>query len=127
MAAMIDVVFLLLIFFLTTTSFIEWEYNLDSQLPQVGKAIGGTPKEDFDNIRIRLTGAGDSVQILVDSNPVSGFDELVTKLQARRAIADASVIIEGTTGVPFRYMVSAMDSCFVADLHKVAFSASELK
>jgi biopolymer transport protein ExbD len=122
MASMIDVVFLLLIFFMCTSSFQKLENDLPTQLPQVG--VGQDRQaDDFDPVRIRLTRSGAGVLVTCDGLACATFDELAEQLRARRAIADVPVIIEGQGTVAFRHMVRALDACYREDLRRVAFSA----
>jgi biopolymer transport protein ExbD len=122
MAPMIDIVFLLLVFFMCTSSFNENESQLPAQVPQAS-AQGRRLIEDFDPVRITLRAAGSGVEVQCDGQRCAGFDALLAKLQARRAIADVPVIIEGQKGVPFGPMVAAMDTCYRANFRRVAFSA----
>lgn len=121
MAAMIDVVFLLLIFFMCTSSFLGPEHTLATQLPRVGTSPG-TMADDFEPARIHVAEAGKQVLVTIDRQPCATYADLVAELRQRRRVADIPVIIEGDPGVPFRYMVAALDSCHAADLHQVAFS-----
>ncbi len=121
MGAMIDVVFLLLIFFMCTTSFKTIENDLSAQLPQVSSKTASL--EDFEPIRIRLSGTAEAVHITCDEHPCSTFAALVEQLQARRAIVDIPVIIDGQDEIPFGYMVKALDACYEAHLERAAFSA----
>jgi biopolymer transport protein ExbD len=122
MAPMIDIVFLLLVFFMCTSSFNENESQLPAQIPQTSLQARRLI-EDFDPIRITLQTAGSGVEVQCDGQSCAGFDALFAKLQARRAIADVPVIIEGRKGVPFGPMVAAMDACYRANCRRVAFSA----
>ena len=121
MASMIDVVFLLLIFFMCTSTF-TLEKELRSHLPQASGAAAAEPP-DFGPVRIKLSSLGKGVLITCDGTSCSDLDALVKALEARRAVADMAVIIEGQGTVPFRYMAGALDACHRADLHRVAFSA----
>jgi len=121
MASMIDIVFLMLIFFMCTSTF-TLEQELKSHLPQASGAAT-QPQEDFGPIRIQLTSLGQGVHIRCDGQAFNSFDALVKTLEARRAVADMPVIIEGQGTVAFRFMVAALDACHRADLHRVAFSA----
>ncbi len=122
MAPMIDIVFLLLVFFMCTSSFNENEGQLPAQMPQT--SLGGRKLiEDFDPVRVTLRSIADGVQVQCDGQLCADFDVLYAKLQARRAIADVPVIIEGQKGVPFGSMVAAMDTCYRAEFRRVAFSA----
>jgi biopolymer transport protein ExbD len=121
MAAMVDVVFQLNIFFLLTSSFVAMEREMPTQLPTVNPAV--TQASEFTPIRLRLSRAAGGVLVLCDATPVESFDALVAMLKARRAQADVPVIIEGQETVPYAQMVAALDACYRADLRKVAFSA----
>jgi biopolymer transport protein ExbD len=126
MASMIDVVFLLLIFFMCTSSFRGQESDLPTQLPQVG---GGAPglQADFDPIRIRVSKVETGVRVALDGRPCVSFDDLGEQLEKRRRLADVPVLIEGDPAVPFEYMVASLDACYEADLTRVAFSAKGAK
>ena len=132
MAAMVDVVFLLLIFFMCTSAAPEIENELPTDLPRI---TGEVPKkEELDPIRIRLTGSGGNVrlscdgQTCVDAAGRASFDVLVAKLARRHAVLDASVveptvIISGEGEVPFGHMVRALNSGKTVGFKRVYFSA----
>ncbi len=122
MASMIDVVFLLLIFFMCTSSFRGQENDLPTRLPQVGAARDGL-HGDFEPIRIQVSKVHAGVLVTCAGRPCQSFDGLVEHLEAMRRIADLPVIIEGQDAVPFRHMVAALDACYRADLRRVAFAA----
>ena len=127
-AAMIDVVFLLLIFFMCTTSFEAVDKDLAAQIPQVS----GDPSEesDFEPIRIELRKAGaetetvgGEVQVFCDDLKCGGFGELAEMLEQRRAIADIPVIIAGEDEIDYENLVRVMDICYEVGFSRVAFSA----
>jgi biopolymer transport protein ExbD len=120
MAAMIDVVFLLLIFFMCTTSFESREKAISAQLPQYHSDT--RQLEDFEPVRIHLGRAGEVPVISCDDQPCVNFAALTEMLRARRAIADLPVIISGQDDVPFDFMVSALDACYEAGLTRAAYS-----
>jgi biopolymer transport protein ExbD len=122
LASMVDVVFLLLIFFMCTSSFRGLENDLTAQLPRIG-AGKDTSQEDFEPVRIEIARAGAGVRVTCDGATCASFADLADQLEARRAIADVPVIIAGQAAVPFRHMVSALDACHQAGLRRVAFSA----
>jgi biopolymer transport protein ExbD len=133
MAAMVDIVFQLNIFFILTSSAVTMEKELQTQMPSVNPSA--TQASEFNPIRLRLSRAGaggerpprpggpGGVLVLCDATPVESFEALVAMLKARRAQADVPVIIEGQETVPYGQMVAALDACYRADLRKVAFSA----
>ena len=126
MAPMIDVVFLLLIFFMCTSAIKAIEDEIRTDLPRTG-AGKAERDEDFDAVRIRLTGTGKAVLVACDGQPCATFDALTAMLKARRAIGDVPAIIQGESGVPFGYMVGALDACHRADLHRVAFAPTPVE
>ena len=122
MAAMIDVVFLLLIFFMCTSSFARPERTLRSRLPEAGSA-GQAVEEPLDPVRIHLTGSkAAGVLVTCDQQPCPTTGDLLEMLRARQAIGDPIVIIRGQPTVPFGRMVTALDACHRAGLFRVAFS-----
>ena len=122
MAPLIDVVFLLLIFFMCSMSFDTHERRLPAQLPQSGPAAEHE-LADFDPVHIMLRQWRGGVELRCDGQVCADFDDLLRMLRARRAIAQVPVVIEGREGVPFGHMVTAMDTCYRADFRQVAFSA----
>ena len=118
---MIDVVMLLLIFFMCTTSFNKPEQNLFTQLSHLGTGQN-TEIEDFEPVEIMLTKTEKGISVFCDGQSCDTFEALAGLLRARRQIADVKVIIKGHSDVPFWYMVAAVDTCYGAQLSRVAFS-----
>lgn len=104
---LIDVVFLLLIFFLVTSKFDEEERRLPIELPVATSATPMTQKPREMTIDIDRAG-----QYFVNGQGVS-----VVELEAalRRAVAsnptNQSVVIRADAEVAFQPVVSAMDLC----------------
>jgi biopolymer transport protein ExbD len=121
MASMVDVVFLLLIFFMCTSSFTQIEDKLPTQLSQVGS---GTSEEslDFPPIRISLQGGPGNLLITYNGQLYSNFQTLLEKLRNDRISDEVSVIIEGQGTVSFESMVKAIDCCYQVNIQNVAFS-----
>ena len=122
MASMIDVVFLLLIFFMCTSSFARPERSLPSRLPRVGTA-GGADRQELDAVRIGLARHAAGIVLTCDDQVCATIEDLVAMLEARRALGDPPVIIQGRGDVPFGAMVAALDACHRARLYRTAFSA----
>lgn len=122
MASMIDVVFLLLIFFMCTSSFSTPESNLPTQLPSIGPSVQ-RPEDDFEPIRIGLAGNVLAVSIRMDGRVCADMVELERRLADRRAVADVPVVIEGQGDVPFGDLIATLDLCYKLDFGRVAFSA----
>ena len=123
MASMIDVVFLLLIFFMCTSSLVRPEKALPSRLPKSGQSAEGA-QALLDPVRIDLSLTKEGrVSMTCDELPCATVRDLVAMLGARGALGDPPVIIAGGANVPFGSMVAALDACHLAGLTRVAFSA----
>lgn len=129
MASMVDVVFLLLIFFMCTSSFTQIEDNLPTQLSRI---VSSTSQESMDlpPVRISLKRSASGTVLITCENEAfaeSQYKDLAKKLEQLRAIDDVRVIIEGQGSIPFGSMVKVLDACYLADLSRVAFSTKESK
>ncbi|MGE4319382.1 MAG: ExbD/TolR family protein [Deferribacterales bacterium] len=114
---LIDVVFLLLIFFMVSTTFI-YSNSIDVNLP----AAKGDEKQINDSIRIVLTKDG---EITINGKPFASEavqDELV---KMKETIPDTTVIIEADTEVPHGQVVHIMDASRLAGYQKFAIAVEE--
>jgi biopolymer transport protein ExbD len=132
MTPMIDVVFLLLVFFLWTASF----HIVEQVLPSSVSAQRGTepvdtaqpppPEQDFQDVVIRILWNADRPAWLVNNEPV---DDLTDVQAALRAIAriktDAPVILHPDADVPLGHVIDVYDITRLAGFEKVQFAASE--
>jgi len=126
-AAMIDIVFLLLIFFMCTSSFKSVENELQSQTSQPGS--GATEEEqDFPPVRVEVSVAGAGVLFECDNQACAGFSDLVGKLKSRtKRRKDLVVIISGQGAVPFGQMAAALKACYMAGVESPAFSTKGIE
>ncbi len=103
---MIDVVFLLIIFFMVATKFAEMERDIDLQLPEVASAVPLTaaPKQ-------RMVNVHDDGQTTLDNQTVT-LPELTTQLAtACREYPQLSVVIRGDAACPFQHVAAALAAC----------------
>lgn len=135
MTPMIDVVFLLLVFFLVGTHFRVPEGELDA------RASTGPGPHVAEDIRITLRvgprGAdGDArPSVLVDGrlvpgtnkqDPMSGLGVLLEQLaSAPRIREDVAVVIEAEPALSYRWVIRALDLCRRAEFSRVVFAASK--
>ena len=132
MTPMIDVVFLLLVFFVWTASFQIVEYRLPSQLSvQVGTNPESTltpppPENDFDDIVVRVRWAGDITVWTVNDSLVSGREELVeTLVRIAKIRRDTPVIIHPDPEVPLGVVLDAYDAARKAGFDEVQYAVRE--
>jgi biopolymer transport protein ExbD len=80
MAAMVDVVFLLLIFFMCTSSISQLESSLSSQVSRLGPG-SGQELEELPPYIVRLERAGEGVLVWLEDRPCATFDDLYDRLR----------------------------------------------
>jgi biopolymer transport protein ExbD len=120
MAAMVDVVFLLLIFFMCTSSISQIESSLPGQVSRLGS---GQESDDMLPHIIRLERTSDGVLVRLEDTPCASFEDLFDRLRETfTLIGDGPVLIKGQGTVPYGYMVAALDTCRRAGFRQVAFS-----
>lgn len=103
---MIDVVFLLIIFFMVATKFAEVERDIDLQLPEVAAAspLTSAPKQ-----RVVLVESDGSLAL--DNHPVSLAELTATLAAAQREYPELSVVIRGDAACAFQHVASALAAC----------------
>tara|TARA_B100000676_G_C17937257_1_gene764349 strand:- start:351 stop:713 length:363 start_codon:yes stop_codon:yes gene_type:complete len=119
---MIDVVFLLLIFFMVTTSFTQAEKELDPAIKTDGS--GTNTASDLEPIIIDVFDDGGIPSFRLGSQTSTTIDELRIQLQAITNRDDGAFVKVGN-GVPFYYPAAAMQVCSELSFATVTYIASE--
>ena len=103
---LVDVLFLLLIFFLVGTQFTEAEEAFEVDLPTAAAAVeplGGRPDELVVNV-------GPGGQLTLMDEPI-GPDRLRARLAEIAAVyPDQTVVIRGDAGGEYRHVIDVMDA-----------------
>ncbi|MBL8853161.1 MAG: biopolymer transporter ExbD [Planctomycetaceae bacterium] len=129
MTPMIDVVFLLLIFFVWTISFQAIERLLPSNVSrEAGKLESNLedldPEVDFDRIVVRLTGEASNPQYRVNDQVFGSAAEVRAFLQTIVAInPDAPVVIHPDDQIEIGPVVGLLDISRQCGFSKVSFAA----
>ena len=108
---MIDVVFLLIIFFMVATSFAEMERDIELELPEVAaaSALTAAPKQ-------RVVSVQAEGQISLDGEEVSLL-QLTNRLRAaRNEYPELSVVIRGDASVAFQHVAASLAACKEANV-----------
>lgn len=131
MTPMIDVVFLLLVFFVWTASF----HIVEHLLPSSVSAVRGTqpsdpttppPEEDFDDVVIRIEWLDTRPGWRVNEEPLTTLDEVRTSLAGIATVKpDAPVILHPDANVPLGHVIDVYDITRMEGFDKVQFAASE--
>ena len=118
LAPMIDVVFLLLIFFMVATTFIEREEEFGLELPRA--TSGEEPIREVEELVISVMEDG---RILLNGDEFSG-NELRNQLEiAARQDAQRQVTIRGDRNVRHEQIVTVLDACSQAGLRNLGLRA----
>ncbi|MEM1304889.1 MAG: biopolymer transporter ExbD [Planctomycetota bacterium] len=113
---MIDVVFLLVVFFMVATEFTEREQDLQLALPEV-PAAGAAASQPSSPLQVAVFVDG---RIELDGQPVT-TPELTRRLQAATAeSADVEVVINGDKNCPFQHVAAALAACREARVSEVS-------
>ena len=106
MTPMIDVVFLLLIFFMVATRFAEMERDIELELPEVAatQTLDSAPKQ-------RVVMVHDDGRVTLDRNEVL-LPELTQKLSlAKQEYPRLSVVIRGDASCAFQHVAATLAAC----------------
>ena len=122
MTAMMDVVFLLLCFFVTSSVFSQWEYEVNLTLPtaQSGQSATRLPGEIILNV------AKDG-KVTVNSRTFQG--ESLTRLlrQVAGYLPGQPVIIRADTGTAYGEFMKVVDACRLAGIANLSLATSDGK
>ena len=120
LAPLVDVLFLLVIFFAVTSHYAKNEQVMDINVPA---AEEGKDKEsrNVGEIIINIKTAG---EIIVNGQQLTEA-ELLVKLKNIAAIyKDQAVILRGDESTDYRHVVEVLDTCRRANIWNVAFATS---
>ena len=120
MEAMIDCVFLLLIFFLTTTALIKLEQDLSINLPTMSDELKvKEPPTRPVVVNVRKL-PGNSVQYVVDNEQITLSALTVQLSRARVRNSDQPVVIRGDRDVKWDQIAAVMASAAQAGITKIS-------
>jgi len=106
LTSMIDVLFLLIIFFMVATKFDEMERNIEVAVPEVAKAGEAIPPARPMVVSVLASGS-----VELDGKPLT-LNDLTSQLaKARTPLSEPTVVIRGDAGCPFQHVASALAAC----------------
>ena len=114
---MIDVVFLLIIFFMVGTKFTELERNIKLEVPQVSDISALTSAPEKRLINVYRDGS-----ITFDRTLVSLVELQEALRVARSEYQGLSVLIRGDAAVPFQSVASVLGACRQAGIDEMGIS-----
>lgn len=118
-APMVDVLLVLLVFFIVTWNFAMSENELDVKVPSASQAKESQPYVGQVVVNVKADGT-----IVFNRKALSG-QELLEKLQKLSELyPDQAVILRGDQSVDYKYVVDVLDICRSANIWNVAFATS---
>ncbi len=132
MTPMIDCVFLLLVYFLWSSSFITPEFILPGQLSAQPASAAGisadeppTPEADFVDVVVRLRGNAEQVSWQLNDVEVTSLKQLQENLARIAAIKkDAPVVLHPDEDVPLGNVIDAYDIARAVGFVKIQFATN---
>ncbi|MFP6904104.1 MAG: biopolymer transporter ExbD [Verrucomicrobiota bacterium] len=121
LAPMIDIIFLLLAFFITTQIYAQWEQEVDISLPSAES--GEHPKRLPGEVIVNVHANG---AITVNGQTL-GDSQLESMLQRLSQITRKGqpILIRADEQAAFKYVIKVLDYCRKSDIWNVSFATGE--
>jgi biopolymer transport protein ExbD len=118
-APMVDILLVLLVFFIVTWNFSLSEKELDVKIPSASNSKQTDPYVGQVVVNVKTDGS-----IVFNRKPISG-DELVAKLrELAKLYPDQAVILRGDQNADYKFIVNVLDLCRQANIWNVAFATA---
>jgi biopolymer transport protein ExbD len=118
-APMIDIMFLLLSFFIASQLFSRWEKEIDIQLPTADS--GQMPKRLPGEVIINVTAAGE----VVVNNKGYTLEELRAMLKRlAETFPGQPVLLRGDEASDFKHVIAVLDVCRQVDIWNISFATT---
>jgi biopolymer transport protein ExbD len=119
-APMVDILLVLLVFFIVTWNFALSENELDVKIPTASKSKEAQPYVGQVVVNVKADGA-----IVFNRKPLTPR-ELQNKLeQLAKLYPDQAVILRGDQRVNYKYIVDVLDICRTANIWNIAFATGK--
>ena len=117
LTSMLDVMFLLVIFFMAGSKFTEMERKIPLRVPQVSDAKALTPAPEKRVVNVYQDG-----QITLDRQTVSLAELKARLMAARRQYGDLGVLVRGDATGQFQRVADVLNTCKQAGIAELAIS-----
>ena len=119
-APMVDVLMVLLVFFIVTWNFALSENELDVRVPSAAKANEPQPYVGQVVINVKANGT-----IVVNRQQKTAAELLDQLKKLAQLYPDQAVIVRGDEAVDYKHIVEVLDICRQADIWNVAFATGK--
>jgi biopolymer transport protein ExbD len=117
LTAMLDIMFLLIIFFMLGTRFVDEERKIGLRVPEVADRGALTPAPSKRTVNVYRDGA-----ITLDQTPVT-LPELIEQLtSARRQYSDLGVLVRGDGEDKYQQIVTVLNACKQAGIQNLGIA-----
>jgi biopolymer transport protein ExbD len=121
-APMVDILLVLLVFFIVTWSFARKENELDVKVPSAENAKDSNPVVNQTVLNVKADGT------VVWNRKVISLPELAVKLKELSGLfPDYAIIVRGDERVPFLFIANVLDTCREANIWNVAFATAKVE
>ena len=121
LAGMVDMLFLLLVFFMTVSVFREQDKQIDISLPDTQTATAPKSKTP---IIVTVTKKGD---VYIGDHPYQMADLQTIMLKLAQQFPNETVVVRGDKGAPFGLAVQVMDVARASGLSNISIATSKLQ
>jgi biopolymer transport protein ExbD len=119
-APMVDILLVLLCFFIVTWSFARKENELDVKVPSAQNAKDSNPVVNQTVLNVKADGT------VVWNRKTIAAPDLAMKLKELSGLfPDYAIIVRGDERVPFRFIANVLDICREANIWNVAFATAK--
>ena len=120
-APMVDILLVLLVFFIVTWNFALTENELDVKVPTASAAKEQQPVANQTVLNVRKNGT------VVMNRKELTLEELRTKLSGLAGLyPDYAIILRGDKELPYENLMAVMDICRQANIWNVAFATASV-
>ncbi len=119
-APMVDILLVVLVFFIVTWNFALTENELDVRVPSAAKANEPQPYVGQVVINVKADGT-----IVVNRQTKTGAELLDQLKRLAQLYPDQAVIVRGDEAVEYNHIVQVLDICRQADIWNVAFATGK--
>jgi len=124
MTPLIDVIFLLLIFFILTIRLEKPEGVLENMLPASNVHGAADQQKDWEvvKLRIKLITEGEQLKIYLQERVVYTYVDLLSYLNMLPQ--EIMLVIEPEAKVPYKYVIGVYNTCLKAKMSNIVFAIS---
>lgn len=119
---MVDVLLVLLCFFIVTWSFARRENELDVKVPTAANAKESNPVVNQTVINVKPDGT-----LVWNRKPVDGPELLARLKELSNLFPDYAIILRGDEHTDYKSIVAVLDICREANIWNVAFATGKVE